>query len=67
MFKRKLFLDEASLLDNVTRGNLGEVTVTIVDDDRKHKIINAIHSYFYRTCKVKSSVSIRIHCLFNHN
>ena len=30
-----LTIDETSLPDGVTRGNPGEATVTIVDDDRK--------------------------------
>ena len=34
-----LTINSSSLPDNVTRGNPGEATVTIVDDDRKYKII----------------------------
>ena len=42
-----LTIDKASLPDNVAPGDPGEATVTIVDNDRKHKIIHAMHSYFY--------------------
>ena len=39
-----LTINEATLPDNVTRGDPGQATVTIVDNDRECKII---HSYFY--------------------
>ena len=42
-----LTIDEASLPDNVTRGDPSKATVIIADNDCKHKIINAMHSYFY--------------------
>ena len=64
-----LTIDETTLPDGVTRGTPGEVTVTIVDDDRKHKNYNAIHRHFYWTyfnCKSKSICFNHDSSLCNH-